>query len=182
MERFLKTLAWLGLILLLVWVLAGCGYSDHEPGSFEESAQLLDEHLFQYMDRAATDVLSPTGYLVYVDRTTCSVAGYVRNPYGGWTREWAEVCPIGAEVCSGEYSLEYRLDRFEKSGLEYQYSYWFDNHEISYMKDYDADANKTIVYRKGIYISEEHAKWLFENCSVGTPVVIFESSYTPSSC
>jgi len=40
MERVIKTFAWLGLIVLLVWVLAGCGYSDHEPGSYEEEAEL----------------------------------------------------------------------------------------------------------------------------------------------
>lgn len=180
MERVIKTLAWLGLILLMVWVLAGCGYSDHEPGSFEESAQLLDEHLFQYMDRAASNVLSPTGYLVYVDQATCSVAGYVRNPYGGWTRAWAEVCPLGAEVSSGEYALEYRIDMFQKNGMDYEYSYWFQGHEFSFLRGYDAEANKAVTYRKGIYISKEHAQWLFENCPVGTPVIIFESDYHPN--
>lgn len=181
MERFLKTLAWLGLILLMVWVLAGCGYSDHEPGSFEESAQLLDEHLFQYMDRAATDVLSPTGYLVYVDQSTCSVAGYVRNPYGGWTRAWAEVAPIGVDIQAGAYSLEYRIDSFVRNDLEYQHTYWLDNIAFVYCKDYSVDT-KPNAYREGIYISKEHAQWLFENCPVGTPVIIFESSYLPSSC
>ena len=181
MERFLKTLAWLGLILLMVWVLAGCGYSDHEPGSFEESAQLFDEHLFSYMDRAATDVLSPTGYLVIVDQSTSSVAAYVRNPYGGWTRAWTDVAPLGMDIRSGSYSLEYRIDSFVRNGLEYEYTYWLDNIAFVYCEDYSVDV-KPNAYREGIYISEENAKWLFENCPVGTPVIIFESSYLPSSC
>ena len=181
MERFLKTLAWLGLILLMVWVLAGCGYSDHEPGSFEESAQLFDEHLFQYMDRAASDVLSPTGYLVYVDQATCSVAGYVRNPYGGWTRAWAEVCSLGSDIQVGEYSLEYRIDSFMRNQLEYDHTYWLGNIAFVHCEDYSV-GTKPNAYREGIYISEENAEWLFENCPVGTPVIIFESSYTPSSC
>lgn len=179
MSNWIKAFGWLLILIGLVWLLSGCGYSDHEPGSYEQEAQLLDEHLFQYMDRAATKVLSPTGYLVYVDRSTCSVAGYVRNPYGGWTRAWAEAAPLGAEVCSGEYVLEYRLDNFEKSGLHYENSYWFQGHEVAFLREGVKD-NNTLIYRKGIYISEENAEWIFTNCPVGTPIIVFDSEYHPS--
>lgn len=180
-NRIIKTFALLGLIILLVWVLAGCGYSDHEPGSFEESARLYDEHLFSYMDREATNVLSPTGYLLMVDKSTCSVAAYVRNPYGGWTRAWTDVAPIGSDVETGEFSLEYRIDSFVKGKLDYEYTYWFGNAALVYCEKYSVDT-KPSCYREGIYISEENAKWIFDNCLIGTPVIVFESNFNPQAC
>lgn len=176
LKSIIKGIAIIAVVLVVMSLLCSCGYSDHEAGSFEESALLFDEHLFSYMDRQATSVVSPTGYLLMVDTSTCSVAAYIRNPYGGWTRAWTDVAPVGMDILCGEYSLEYRIDSFIRNDMEYDHTYWLGNIVFAHCDDYNVNM-KPKAYREAIYISEDNAKWIFENCPIGTPVVIFDSGH-----
>ena len=187
-----KGLVILGILVLIVCLLASCGTKDdisEESGSLEEMAYFFDEHLFSYMDRRANGVSSNTGYLIMVDTTTCSIGGYVRNPYGGWTRDWGETAPIGKDIFPGVYRVDYKLDSFTIGDYSYSDSTWFskaptgENVDTEWFTSGLVFCNAETLppvnarYRCGIYLSEEHNKWIFDNCQTTTPVVIFESEY-----
>lgn len=169
-------LSFIGIILVLI-LLTSCGYPSQpaeDLGSYEEELQLLDEHIFSYMDRESLDVYSPTGYLVMVDTNTGSVAGYIRNPYGGYTRVWAQTAIIGKDLTPGSYSIQWRLDGFTYKNSEVFNSCWFEKYTIA-----TSDSPQSDLYTGGVYVKTENAKWIFENCQNTTPIVVFESTYSP---
>ena len=193
-KKLWKILAFLLIITAVIWLLASCGTkksSEEVTGSeeLEEMAYFFDEHLFSYMDRRSNGVNSSTGYLVMIDTTTSSIGGYVRNPYGGWTRDWAETAPVGKDIRPGVYRVDYRLDSFTIGDYTYINSTWFakapEDGELEsdwytsglvfcYAPNLPKPANR---YRLGVYLTDDTAQWVFTNCQVSTTVVVFESEY-----
>lgn len=194
-KRLWKILAFLLIIIGAIYLLSSCGsknVSEEVTGSeeLEEMAYYFDEHLFSYMDRRVSGVNSPTGYLVAIDTTTSSVGGYVRNPYGGWTRDWGETAPIGKDIQPGIYRVDYKLDKFTIGEYEYLESTWFS--KIPEVNETESEWNSTGLvfctaatdlpkpvdrYRLGVYLSEDHGNWIFRNCQISTTVVVIESEY-----
>lgn len=192
-KRLWKILAFL-LIIGAIYLLTSCGSKDvpeEVTGSeeLEEMAYFFDEHLFSYMDRRASGVNSSTGYLVMIDTTTSSIGGYVRNPYGGWTRDWATTAPIGKDIQPGVYRVEYKLDSFVIGDYTYLNSTWFGKVQppegpasewnatglvFCYAPNLPKPANR---YRLGVYLTDETAQWVFTNCQISTTVVVFESEH-----
>ena len=174
-SSLIKSLLFLGLVIIIVLLLSGCGYSDHEPGSYAEEAQLLDEHIFSFMDRKADNAYSATGYLIIVDRNTSSAAGYVRNPYGGWTRAWAQTAIIGKDLEISNYLIQWRLDEYQYKETTATNSTWFGKYCFCY------STSENEAFTGGIFLSSENAEWVFKNCQNETPVIVFESEYSPFS-
>lgn len=193
-KRLWKILAFLFIITAVVWILASCGTKEppeEVTGSedLEEMAYFFDEHLFSYMDRRASEMNSPTGYLVMIDTTTSSIGGYVRNPYGGWTRDWAETAPIGKDIQPGIYRVDYKLDSFTIGDYTYSNSTWFakapedgelesDWYTSGLVFCYSPALPKPVDrYRLGVFLTEEANQWIFTNCQISTMVVVFESEH-----
>lgn len=169
----IKSLLFLFFVIVIVLLLSGCGYSDHEPGSYDEEYQLLNEHIYQYMDRKADGAYSATGYLIIVDRNTSSVAGYVRNPFGGYTRAWAQTAVIGKNLELSNYLIQWRLESYQYRETTAYNSTWFGKYTFCNTED-DSDA-----FPGGVYLTQENAMWIFRNCQNETPVIVFESEYNP---
>lgn len=191
----MKKVIWaLAILVLVLCLLTSCGSkdnSDEVTGSeeLEEMAYFFDEHLFSYMDRQASNINSSTGYLVMIDTKTSSIGGYVRNPYGGWTRDWAETAPLGKDIQPGVYRVDYKLDSFTIGDYTYFNSTWFGKVQppegsasewnatglvFCYAPNLPKPTNR---YRLGVYLTDETAQWVFTNCQISTTVVVFESEY-----
>lgn len=188
-----KGLIILAILVLVVCLLASCGQKDSPEeveGSYEEMAYYFDEHLFSYMDRRISGVNSSTGYLVAIDTTTSSIGGYVRNPYGGWTRDWGETAPIGKDIQPGIYRVDYKLDKFTIGDYDYLESTWFS--KVPEVNETESEWYSTGLvfctaatslpkpvdrYRLGVYLTEDYCDWIFRNCQISTTVVVFESAY-----
>lgn len=193
-KRLWKILAFLLIIIGAIYLLSSCGSNDipeEVTGSeeLEEMAYFFDEHLFSYMDRRSNGVNSSTGYLVMIDTKTSSIGGYVRNPYGGWTRDWAETAPMGKDIQPGTYRVDYKLDSFTIGDYTYLNSTWFGKLQPPEQPASEWNATGLVFcsapalpkpvdrYRLGVYLSDEAAQWVFTNCQISTTVVVFESEY-----
>lgn len=194
MKDAFKIIGIIVIVLIVIAFLSGCNSEKNIPEStgsedLEEMAYFFDEHLFSYMDRQTSGVNSPTGYLVMIDTTTSSIGGYVRNPYGGWTRDWGMTAPIGKDIRPGVYRVDYKLDSFTIGDYTYSSSTWFakapDDSELEsdwytsglvfcYAQTLPKPVDR---YRLGVYLPDEAAQWVFTNCQISTTVVVFESEY-----
>ncbi|OUP73975.1 hypothetical protein B5F09_10915, partial [Erysipelatoclostridium sp. An173] len=136
------------------------------------------------MDLKAQGYTSKTNYLILVDRSTHTVGVY-HGSYGNWNKVHEYLCTVGAPstpTVVGDFAI-YRKGRYFDSGASrcFYYSafyggYYF--HSVLYYKDNEPlrimDGRLGMNLSHGcIRLQVDNAKWIYDNCPIGTRVIIY---------
>ena len=136
------------------------------------------------MDLKAQGYTSNTNYLILVDRSIHTVGVY-HGSYGNWNKVHEYLCTVGAPstpTVVGDFAI-YRKGRYFDSGASrcFYYSafyggYYF--HSVLYYKDNEPlrimDGRLGMNLSHGcIRLQVDNAKWIYDNCPIGTRVIIY---------
>ncbi len=136
-------------------------------------------------------------YYIKVNRAMCTVTVYGIDADGGYTVPVrAFVCSVGKpgdETISGEYELHDRFDTtwcYMVDGSYSQYAYRIHNGYMFHIVPSTADSKnhlETEEYNKlgepaslgCVRLTTEGAKWISDNCKIGTKVLIYDDAENP---
>ena len=145
---------------------------------------VLQSDMLTGMDLKAQNYRSDTDKLILVDLTNHRV-GIYSGGYQNWVNIQSYVCTVGAPstpTITGEFSIYMKRKYFDSGSSRCFYfspfkgGYGF--HSVLYYQD--PTPQRIMDGRLGMDLSHgcvrldvNHAKWIYDNCSIGTKVVVY---------
>lgn len=140
------------------------------------------------MTSKAQEYESATNDLILIDEAQYTCAVFCKLQDGGWYL--TKTIPIAIGKAStptpcGEYTIKKKFQSFDLNGYRFWYVSWFGGfgiHSTAYQIDEEpykeADASISKKASNGcIRMNVWDAKWISDNVSKGTKVVIYDSAY-----
>lgn len=161
------------VIIVAVAVLSSkAGYARAEAKATDSAVELysVSGRGEEIMNDQTVGMTSRTKYLVMIDRDLWTWRVYERLD-GKWTSIRSGICAIGQNVEKGEFMVSYVFDSFEFGGSTYSNSVWMSEKRMC-LCSWDGTED---MFTAAIAMKAEDAKWVRENCMVGTKVVVFGS-------
>ena len=167
-------------------------YISHAYGLINGEKRILADYTFTIpqsdmltgMDLKAQNYSSSTDKLILVDLTNHRV-GIYSGSYQNWINIQSYVCTVGAPstpTITGEFSIYMKRKYFDSGSSRCFYfspfkgGYGF--HSVLYYQD--STPQRIMDGRLGMDLSHgcvrldvNHAKWIYDNCSIGTKVVVY---------
>lgn len=164
----------------------------HAQDSTQDSTEAWDS-MYQNlvavsMAKKAQAVASATNDLILVDEANYTCGVFCKLQEGGWYL--TKTFPIAIGKAStptpcGRYTVQKKIGNFDLNGYRFWYATWFEGfgiHSTAYemypTPKKEADASISKMASNGcIRMSLESAKWIYDNVSDGTEVMIYNSAY-----
>lgn len=160
----------------------------HAQNSMEAWDSMYQNLVAVSMAEKAQEVTSVTNDLILVDEANYTCGVFCKLQDGGWYLTKAFPIAIGkasTPTPCGRYTVQKKIGDFDLNGYRFWYATWFGGfgihstaYEIYPTPQREANAGISQMTSNGcIRMSLKNAKWIYDNVSDGTEVMIYNSAY-----